>query len=237
MKVIAIGDTHGHESWYDVIKDYEDKVDHFVMVGDYMDSLSVGAYEIVHNFRHILNEKRRLNDKLTLLIGNHDLPYFNDFDNCSGFNPTVHSEIAAEAKEAVKNGELEICKFIDGVMYSHAGLSKEWLANQSIPTNYSGSTIEKEVKLLFKCTAFSQDNPFRFQMRPRCCFYGDNNFQGPLWIRPNSLIANRAGDFNQVVGHTSYKVIREKSGIFFIDTMPNEFLVLEDGKRINPKSL
>jgi hypothetical protein len=54
--------------------------------------------------------------------------------------------------------------------------------------------------------------------------FGDDITQGPLWIRPNSLLDDHIPGYSQIVGHTGFPAIQEVplSGegirIVFIDT-------------------
>jgi hypothetical protein len=71
--------------------------------------------------------------------------------------------------------------------------------------------------------------------------YGDESFQGPIWIRPKSLMAaNRdtlRKQIRQVVGHTPQDQIdiegKATGGrYYFIDTLEygqNQYLVVKDG--------
>ncbi len=68
--------------------------------------------------------------------------------------------------------------------------------------------------------------------------FGDETFQGPLWIRPRSLMKANYDilrtQIRQVVGHTGQRQIDIKGGstggrYYFIDTMPREYLIVTDG--------
>jgi hypothetical protein len=68
--------------------------------------------------------------------------------------------------------------------------------------------------------------------------FGDETFQGPIWIRPKSLMEANYDTLRkqiiQVVGHTTRKQIdiegKATGGrYYFIDTMPREYLIVEDG--------
>jgi hypothetical protein len=69
--------------------------------------------------------------------------------------------------------------------------------------------------------------------------YGDETFQGPLWIRPRSLMKvnydTLRTQIRQVVGHTGQKQIDiegQATGgrYYFIDTMPKQYLIITDGE-------
>lgn len=68
--------------------------------------------------------------------------------------------------------------------------------------------------------------------------YGDNITQGPIWVRPRSLMRDSVPDYVQIVGHTTMKRIEsknyneQKAQFWFIDTLgtSGEYLVIENGK-------
>ena len=63
--------------------------------------------------------------------------------------------------------------------------------------------------------------------------YGDDIFQGPLWIRPKSLRLDQIPDYIQVVGHTHMKTLYPDKNVVFIDTLSSgEYLILEDNVQI-----
>ena len=72
MKIACIGDVHGESRWKEVTTQI---VDHFVFVGDYVDSDHLADDEIWANLQEILAFKLSQPEKVTLLLGNHDLQY------------------------------------------------------------------------------------------------------------------------------------------------------------------
>jgi hypothetical protein len=68
--------------------------------------------------------------------------------------------------------------------------------------------------------------------------YGDEVFQGPLWIRPRALMKANYDTLRkqiiQVVGHTGQRQIdiegKSTGGrYYFIDTIPRQYLIVKDG--------
>ena len=70
--------------------------------------------------------------------------------------------------------------------------------------------------------------------------YGDNIWQGPLWIRPGALMAVRVEPYTHIVGHTRTKRIdlKWKGQLILTDCLDtvNEYLVIED-KEVEVKKL
>ncbi|MBK7806781.1 MAG: metallophosphoesterase [Saprospiraceae bacterium] len=208
MLVRAIGDTHGRDDWKKVpFKD----CDKFIFIGDYFDSFDISVEFQLANFLDILMLKRRYPNKVTLLIGNHDHHYTpRTTQTYSGFNHNPAIRIHME--DALRKGLLTMAEEIDGVIYTHAGLSNKWMTNSDV------SSIE-EINELYhtKPTRFD----FQYGDRDSNVYpspYGDNIFQGPLWIRPYSLGLD-ANPATQIVGHTAHEEITNKDNIWFIDVL------------------
>lgn len=91
MKALVIGDIHGKEDWKDV--DYME-YDRVIFVGDYLDSFTHSSAQLYSNLRGIIELKSFFPNKITLLLGNHDIQYFrfswiNATFRCSGYRPDL----------------------------------------------------------------------------------------------------------------------------------------------------
>ena len=64
--------------------------------------------------------------------------------------------------------------------------------------------------------------------------YGDSINNGPLWVRPRSLQKDSLDDYIQVVGHTHMKgkITINEDKLYFCDSLPNEYLVIENDEFI-----
>lgn len=78
--MIIIPDVHGRPFWIQAARDLGGK-EHFVFLGDYLDPYGYEgitpemAFDI---FQEVLDFKEAWPDKVTLLLGNHDLHYLDD---------------------------------------------------------------------------------------------------------------------------------------------------------------
>lgn len=78
MKVLIIPDVHGRTFWkraIDLIENY----DKIIFLGDYLDPYQdedMDYQDSIENFKDIINFKVENDEKVTLLLGNHDLCYF-----------------------------------------------------------------------------------------------------------------------------------------------------------------
>lgn len=243
MKTVAIGDVHGTRYWEEVVQQESD-ADTFVFVGDYFDSFDIPYREQVSNFRGIMSFKQLEEDagkKVVTLIGNHDyhyLPYINE-TNTSGFQ---HSK-AILLKELLSEyiDGLDMCYCVDGLLFSHAGVSEEFLNRHYGIGNWSAAQIQRDVTNLFnyKPQTFSFSNEaMKLSQYPDPS--GNDTWQGPLWIRPRALMeANEGGNLEQqyiqIFGHTAHTEDIDVSGRYInIDSLHSygkkQYIVVEDGK-------
>lgn len=223
MKIIAIGDTHGRDVWKKIVEKEAD-ADRIVFIGDYFDTfnLSLKGHTEMNNFKEIVQLKRDNPDKVVLLIGNHDFHYM-DFarESYSGYNmqfAVIFSNLLYDARDVMK-----ICHIEEGCMFTHAGVTNRWLADNNI-------TVDG-INELFK----TNPDAFRFYRgdKSQC---GDNWHQSPIWVRPEALVSDAQLDYIQVVGHTHQPTVTYYNGaepakVILIDCLDNvhQYLVVEDG--------
>lgn len=246
-KILVISDIHGRNNWINIVNNNINNVDKIVFLGDYFDSFNIQPFEQIVNFKEIIKLKQQYLDKVILLLGNHDYHYLK-FTNTkySGFNFTYQHDIYDSLKNNLDL--LQICYINGNVIFSHAGLSKYWLKLTKIKYN----TLDD---LSYKVNNILTDSPqwldFAY-LKPKNKSlttlypdpYGENIYQTPLWVRPNSLCSNDSVIKNtiQVVGHTHQKgiFIREltkfNSKVIFTDVYDtvNETIIIniKDNKYI-----
>ena len=230
-KRIIIGDPHGMYGILKQIIDKEDPAD-FIVLGDYMDSFNIYPEDCLEGLKKTLKLKDDYN--ITLLIGNHDAHYFNGWpDRCSGYQRSVAKEAAEVFGEALDSGKLRF-SFVDEsskTIYTHAGISRTWFENWCQGSLGNIETVDFEA--------------FRFRGAD---IYGDDPRNGPLWIRPNSLMSDPYIDndgfvWDQVVGHTrtiapSIMNITDTARLYVMDCITTHYLkeeLDENGKVINRK--
>ena len=79
MKITVIPDVHGTHHWEKaVITPEAASSDHIVFIGDYVDSWDNMQPDQMENLQAILDFRKSNPDKVTVLMGNHDLAYLSD---------------------------------------------------------------------------------------------------------------------------------------------------------------
>lgn len=226
MKILIIPDVHGTHQW-EKAKDYVNKVDRIVFLGDYVDSWDNQWPDQGDNLRNIIKFARE-NDNVDLLIGNHDWSYITPTDD--GIYTSGHQINAEEIKEIIMTGMdlFKVAVKYDDWVISHAGFTKQWVNYFcNIKQFYPNQTTSEE--LIFRV------NESMRKLDPNVAVIldwygvfdgaGDEPTQGPLWVRPNSLLSN-AYFKHQLVGHTEIV-----DGVDFFAKRDDNYLVVKDSAR------
>ncbi|NDC77311.1 MAG: hypothetical protein EBZ67_05505 [Chitinophagia bacterium] len=257
MKIVAIGDIHGRDLWKPIVE-AEPDADHYVFIGDYFDRSERSPTEQVRNFEDILEWKQgRTRADVSLLLGNHDYYYLPEI-GMTGLGGYSEEEAALISEALGRHlDELHICRRIGPCLFSHAGIGVPFLdatfgprldgpvdsrpvpatlasdrygGADSLRTGWSLATLEDQLDAHFRLRPadfdFCGDEP-----------HGDDITQGPLWIRPKSLVMSTLGTLSrevvQVFGHTPTRSITHLSqmtmdAFFDIDCLgtSREYLVI-----------
>ena len=206
MKILAIGDVHGDQKPLQIAQHFIDQVDRVIFLGDYVDSFHSKWPTQKAVLEDILNFKAKHPSKVSVLIGNHDLAYLANIQ-CSGHQNNFIIDIKDFFE---KNFDLFGISYMhNNWIFSHAGISQVWwdnlisnlIINYNFPCNVSAEFRTHPsllLNLLFKNRQFQFFNPASYDPS------GDDPKEGPVWIRPNSLIPYGLKGWNQVVGHTEF---------------------------------
>ena len=212
MKILQIADVHGRDTWKEQVKvDF----DHCIFTGDYLDSWDIDGDTQLKNFREIIEFKRENPDRVTLLVGNHDLSYMDVFCQCSGYQNDKAYIFKIVLDELYQNKEIQACKIIKDHIFIHAGITKTWMKDYEIDND---ENLETTINDLF----YTHLDAFCFQAPPRGFMtlysgYGDNVWQSPCWVRPQSLARDKIDGYVQVVGHTQVEKPVFIDGIWLTD--------------------
>ena len=239
MKILVVGDIHGN--FNRVLAEVKRKMwffDHIVFLGDYVDSFdnNQNGYPMINGFNRLMEMKAQHKGFHTLL-GNHCFSYISD-PNVSGHR----YDFAEQYKEMFMNNldNLDIACKLGDYVFSHAGISKDWVETSGInnPTDlflkkmnvsredYDKMDLIEKINFVFHKEIFSL---FDYDIRDKSCV-GSASFQTPLWIRPDALWPNMAFE-KQVVGHTEVKnppfIFEEGNKELIVNDSPKHFTFLE----------
>ena len=218
MRILVIGDLHGHNSWEAIVKN--ETWDKVVFLGDYVDSYTLQPEAIAENLKRVIEFKILSPDKVVLLWGNHDHSYHYG-EMCSGYNyhgVTLYRPLFADGMEL---NIFDLYYIHDDIIMSHAGVSEYWLKEVAMK--------ERIEDLTWDDVPLRHNNILNWNMYQGYNGYGDTISQSPIWIRPNSLIKCPLKGYRQIVGHTNLGNPTFKDGIYVNDLMPNYYIIVEDG--------
>lgn len=166
-KILVIPDVHGREFWRKAM-DFKGDI---VFLGDYLDpypSEHIDMEKAMAEFLDIMNWAKE-NEKVHLLLGNHDWHYI-----YPEFNSTRKDFMNEEKIHDmfVKNKSLfHRYWFIDSVLFTHAGIGKKWM-KWMLKTDWRDAIENADHIDLYAC------GPER---------WGENPASGPLWLDYNEL--------------------------------------------------
>lgn len=223
MKILAIGDLHGRKTWERFVNiDLYDKI---VFIGDYFDSLDIPGNRQIENFSKIMELKMNHDEKVVLLIGNHDFHYLEMGEQYSGFQKGYQYEI----RDMIKNNlqHMQLCYRHDEFLFTHAGVTNTWLQS----TGYIG---EEPLDIFLNDLFTYTPKQFCFAPGSKHDAYGNEITQGPLWVRPEALrkdalrvIKGSEKIWCHVVGHTQRMSIAISEDIIGIDVLDFNLQALE----------
>ena len=251
-KVVIISDVHGRDQWKHIVAQEKD-ADKFVFLGDYFDSFNISAVEQMHNFKEIVEFKEtsftnegtddQCKTRVIMLLGNHDYHYYPGIDETS--TSGYQTRMAVVIKQLVEENKhhFQIAHRMDQFVFSHAGLSTTWLDDMVVGWNVD-NMVDK-VNEIFKYSPHAIGYRSYRMVSDTEVYgsqgYGDETYQGPLWIRPRSLMAANKDTLRkqiiQVVGHTHQDQIDTKGKAtggryYFTDVQETsqEYMIITDGQ-------
>lgn len=254
MKVLVIPDVHQTAKGIQYAKEHIDEVDKVVFLGDYVDNWDSKEYWVSteNNPIHIIEELAKFNDKVDLLIGNHDLAYLSPgvyAAYCSGHQTNHHIEIKYAFKSNILS-RLKVAVEYDGVVFSHGGIGKMFFDRFVKQESLYGFEVNKTNFVERLNSAFEEsigtEDPSKMRIKCRHYFldhygynpYGDDCSEGPLWIRPSAL-CDLPSEFNiQVVGHTEFRTKtpivfgNDKIKLICVDTPDHDLFYVVDTENI-----
>lgn len=130
-KILILADIHGRQFWKDACLNHKDEFEKIVFLGDYVSPYpheKITNKKAIDVFEEVLRFKKENPEKVILLIGNHDLSYFNssicecrtDWKNWVKLNGMYFDNIKLfDLAWETKIGDTRF-------FFSHSGVRKEW---------------------------------------------------------------------------------------------------------------
>lgn len=131
-KVLVLPDIHGRKFWKKPCQNIQD-FDKIVFLGDYLDPYgfeNISVTDAIENFKEIINFKKNNMEKVILLIGNHDCPYYSDIYFSFSSWHCRHSTMWHKDIHKLFEDNLDLFQLAysyDNILFTHAGVESEWL--------------------------------------------------------------------------------------------------------------
>lgn len=246
MKILAIPDLHENLDFLKYIMAVEDTdtFDHIVLLGDYFDpptDTDASLSQVQRVAGTILGFKEILGDKLHLLCGNHDLPYYALRPACGegtsqpnlrigkwlGCSTMARAEVINELWDETFWRSLRGAVFLDGWLFAHAGIHPHHWPTGGETSAGRFAQFEQNWETAFaQIHAEPESEPELFAIgRAR---RGTAEFGGPLWLDWNEEFED-ALELPQIVGHTRCADPNQKGRSYCIDFAQAAYAIVENG--------
>ena len=230
MRIAVIGDLHGKNCWKKLIEGRFDNFDKIVFMGDYSDDswITFTDEEIVDNLKDVIEFKKNHDDKVILLIGNHDFQYIVGYPTASRYRKSY-----AEEMHEIFNKNDDIFKTIyieNNYIFTHAGITNGWIEYIKNKYDIKDINIDNVYDIVNIVYNNDKDDCNIASYRRG----GGSKFAGILWADVGDLSEDAWIGYNQVVGHNRVKpgsVIKKDGYIIYMsdhfDTEQDKLLVLD----------
>lgn len=147
-EILIVPDVHGRQFWRPAL-DYKGQI---IFLGDYFDPYEkegIGVDEAYENFLDIVEFKTENLDRITLLLGNHELHYFDPAFKYSRKERACYDEMNLILTGSETAGLFQACKLVGSYLFSHAGVSYGWYKKHFRELMKRGLTIEDQINTYF----------------------------------------------------------------------------------------
>jgi hypothetical protein len=192
MQTITIGDIHGRDLWKTIDPFRYDRI---IFLGDYVDSHTVRDEQMLINLRDIIRFRKTYPEKVVLLTGNHEISYLLERYRCSGYRPSIATEVVFLLKtyRALFSAAYQAGDYL----WTHAGLRQDFYDKKIRPKILEeDENLEATLNRLFN----ARHAPV-FEIGPQRGG-SPRAIGGPLWLDRSALVRNPLRGYHQVVGHT-----------------------------------
>lgn len=130
VKTIILPDIHGRDFWKRTVK--KNLYDRYIFLGDYFDPYPNENHsfnDTMKNFMEILEFKKSNPDKVVLLLGNHDLGYFDKrICSCRQYRGPEYEDVINVLTDNIHLFDICCDEIINNkhFVFSHAGILRDW---------------------------------------------------------------------------------------------------------------
>ncbi|MDR0724440.1 MAG: metallophosphoesterase, partial [Prevotellaceae bacterium] len=147
-EILIVPDIHGRDFWKPAL-DYKGTV---IFLGDYTDPYDYEGFTQENAYRNLLtivDFKKQNPERVTLLVGNHELHYYDSNYACGRFDYDYYSSYNTVLTGKETASLFQLCRKIDKYLFIHAGLTKGWYDAHFDEFSKLGDTLEEQLNNLF----------------------------------------------------------------------------------------
>lgn len=191
INTLVIPDVHGRTFWryaIDLFPKSEYPNLNIVFLGDYVDPYdfeNISRNDAIFNFKEIL-DIAKIDDRIHLLIGNHDMHYFYDAPYKSRVDYLNYTTISKLFKDNMDLFNVAFENIINGIkyLYTHAGVTSYWLKHLQFmgQIGLDNKRLNDDQKKF--CKMLSEMTPDADKLNKLLGnFQGEANLWMPSWYR------------------------------------------------------
>ncbi len=207
--LLIIPDIHGRMFWMSATRKYPDLP--VIFLGDYLDPYTyyeeILPSEALANFKEILDFKKANRDRVTLLLGNHDIHYFDKDMNSSRKDKENYEKIHQIFSENLSLFKLAMTVSTEekDFLFTHAGVGWDWLRYRMPEVNaYDLNDICSSLNDKLSTEEGFHDFVINGLMDISASRWGYAKYPSPVWadVSDHQYIQKRIPNVYQVFGHT-----------------------------------
>ncbi|MDR1632988.1 MAG: metallophosphoesterase [Dysgonamonadaceae bacterium] len=226
-EILIVPDVHGRKFWEPVLE-YPGEV---IFLGDYTDPYPQEDFtqeDAYTGLLKIIDFKRQNPERVTLLIGNHELHYFDKHFQASRFSDQYYKKYHSILTGELTNSLFQVCKQVDNYLFIHAGITKGWYDKYQNKLQTIGDGLESRLNRFF----IEDKKPFFEISHYRSGFHQDGS---PLWADIHELYYEKEpfdSEIIQIIGHTHIPDGNPLIGKNFILMDNAQLYLLKDDKMV-----
>ena len=197
-EILIVPDVHGRNFWLPAL-DYQGEV---IFLGDYVDPYpqeNITDEDAYQGLLKIVEFKQQNPERVTLLIGNHEMHYYEKRFGAGRFSNEYFPKFNEILTGETTKGLFQLCKQIDNYLFIHAGITKDWYDRHYEKFKNLGSTLEEQLNaIFFERMYIYHEAAWKYRG-------GLDDSSSPLWADFREFDDEKehfAPDIIQIIGHT-----------------------------------
>jgi hypothetical protein len=235
-RLLLIPDVHQHVAWAERVLAAGADCERIIFLGDYFDTGERDRASIAETCAFLARAQEALGERVTFLLGNHDIQYLEAKSYCDRYARPRHLKYTcggayanARAKKVAKHlpasfwTAAKLATFVNGWLISHAGVARAFWPEAPDPDTALALLLERSANAQAQLRSFP--DPL---LLPGTCRGGTQAVGGITWLDWDEEFDDSGIPFPQIVGHTSNPIgPRQKGRSWCLDGCQTSYGILE----------